>query len=101
MILKYLDVDHEDIVYDNTTRETWMKETKPNLGLDFPNLPYYKDGNLKLSQSLTIMRHLGRKYGLYGNSEEEIATIDMLLDFSRDLVFALALTAYNPKFVSF
>ena len=64
MLLTYLDIEYEDIVYDNTTRQTtWMKEIKPNLGLDFPNLPYYIDGDLKLTQSLAIIRYLGKKNG--------------------------------------
>ena len=102
MLLAYLNIEHEDIVYDNTTRATtWATEIKPNLGLDFPNLPYYKDGDLKITQSLAIIRYIGKKHGMYGKSDEENARIDMLLEFSRDLVFGIALTAYNPEFVRF
>ena len=100
MILAYLDIEHEDIVYDNTTlRTTWVTDIKPNLGLDFPNVPYYKDGDLKITQSLAIIRYIGKKHGMYGKSDEESAKIDMLLEFSRDLVFGIGLTAYNPDFV--
>ena len=67
MILAYLDIEHEDIVYDNTTlRTTWVTDIKPNLGLDFPNVPYYKDGDLKITQSLAIIRYIGKKHGMYG-----------------------------------
>ena len=31
-------------------------------GLPLPNLPYYIDGDLKLTQSMAILRHLGRKH---------------------------------------
>ena len=100
MILAYLDIEHEDIVYDNTTLlTTWVTDIKPNLGLDFPNVPYYKDGDLKLTQSLAIIRYIGKKHGMYGKSDEESAKIDMLLEFSRDLVFGIGLTASNPDFV--
>ena len=100
MILAYLDIEHEDIVYDNTTLlTTWVTDIKPNLGLDFPNVPYYKDGDLKITQSLAIIRYIGKKHGMYGKSDEESAKIDMLLEFSRDLVFGIGLTASNPDFV--
>ncbi|CAN7987170.1 unnamed protein product, partial [Ixodes hexagonus] len=33
-------------------------------GLPFANLPYLIDGDVKLSQSLAIMRYLARKHGL-------------------------------------
>ena len=79
MILAYLDIKHEDIVYDNTTlRTTWVTDIKPNLGLDFPNVPYYKDGDLKITQSLAIIRYIGKKHGMYGKSDEESAKIEFL-----------------------
>ena len=101
MLLTYLDIEYEDIVYDNTTRQTtWMKEIKPNLGLDFPNLPYYIDGDLKLTQSLAIIRYLGKKNGMYGTTAEESAKIDMLMEFGLDLVRGLVLgLAFEPDFV--
>ena len=103
MLLTYLDIEYEDIVYDNTTRQTtWMKEIKPNLGLDFPNLPYYIDGDLKLTQSLAIIRYLGKKNGMYGTTAEESAKIDMLMEFGLDLVRGLVLgLAFKPDFVRF
>ena len=101
MLLTYLDIEYEDIVYDNTIRSTtWMNEIKPNLGLDFPNLPYYKDGDLKLTQSLAIIRYLGKKNGMYGKTAEESAKIDMLMEFGLDLVRGLVLgLAFKPDFV--
>ena len=103
MLLTYLDIEYEDIVYDNTIRSTtWMNEIKPNLGLDFPNLPYYKDGDLKLTQSLAIIRYLGKKNGMYGKTAEESAKIDMLMEFGLDLVRGLVLgLAFKPDFVRF
>ncbi|KAG8178339.1 hypothetical protein JTE90_029293 [Oedothorax gibbosus] len=56
-----------------------LKEDKFNLGLDFPNLPYYIDSesSVKLTQSLAILRYLGRKYGLHGNTEQQIIRVEM------------------------
>lgn len=36
-------------------------------------------------QSNTIVRHLGRRHGLYGGSRAEAAAIDQLLDGVEDL----------------
>lgn len=53
-------------------------EDKFNLGLDFPNLPYLIDGDLKITQSLAILRYLGRKFGLIANGEKETTRVDMI-----------------------
>lgn len=68
----------------NFKRDEWLKD-KNSLGLDFPNLPYLIDGDLKLSQARTILTHLGRKFNLIGNNERETALIELLLDQSNDL----------------
>merc|ERR1719427_1579530 len=56
--------------------DSWFQEKKYNIGLDFPNLPYVIDGDVKLTQSLAVIRYLGRKYGLYP-SEADIDKADM------------------------
>ncbi|GBN86627.1 Glutathione S-transferase class-mu isozyme 7, partial [Araneus ventricosus] len=65
-------VDFEDKRYPlgGLGFEEWQKE-KLNLGLDFPNLPYYIDGDIKLTQSLAITRYLGQKHGLDGKTDEQ------------------------------
>ncbi|GFY41278.1 glutathione S-transferase [Trichonephila inaurata madagascariensis] len=40
------------------TDNTWQNE-KYALGLDFPNLPYYIDGDTRITQSTAILRYLG------------------------------------------
>jgi glutathione S-transferase len=69
---------------------------KQSLGLDFPNLPYLIDGDVKISQSIAILRYLGRKYGLDGKSEQEKIRIDLaeqqLVDYRSGHPF------YNPNF---
>ena len=61
------------------------------MGVDFPNLPYYCDGEVKLTQSDSILRHLGRKNGLYGCSDADTAMIDMLIDTAKDMKMSLVL----------
>lgn len=69
-----------------------------NLGLAFPNLPYYIDGSVKLTQSNAILRHVTRKAGLCGKSMDEAAEIDMLIDTSVDIHNALIKIIFNPDF---
>ena len=64
-------------------RAEWLKE-KFNLDLDFPNLPYYIEGELKLTQSLTILHFLAERHGLAGTSEEERIRIDIIEQQLRD-----------------
>ena len=96
MLLHYIGADYEDEIIDNY--EIWG-EKKFTLGLDFPNLPYFFDGDLKLTQSNTIIRHLGRHNNLYGKNSNEIAQIDMLMDTAFDFKTLLGTIAYNPDFV--
>ncbi|CAG2183058.1 unnamed protein product, partial [Oppiella nova] len=72
-------------------RAEWY-DNKQSLGLDFPNLPYYIDGDVKLTQSLTIMRYLSKKHGLAGHNEKERIRMDILegqlKDFRGDFLEA-------------
>ncbi|KAH9376989.1 hypothetical protein HPB48_018758 [Haemaphysalis longicornis] len=67
-LLVYKGVKFEDKLYKfgpapDFDRSDWLKE-KFTLGLKFPNLPYYIDGDVKITQSLAILRYLGRKHDL-------------------------------------
>lgn len=96
------------------------------LGLDFPNLPYYIDGDVKLSQvqhkqlqriwhhfrsiptylflpspmkSTTILRYLARKYDLVGDNETQTQRIELMEQQAIDLRYKLIHMAYdNPNF---
>lgn len=58
-------------------KSEWLS-VKHKLGIDFPNLPYLVDGDVKLVQSVAILRYLGRKYGLVPKTEEEIRRVDVI-----------------------
>ncbi len=54
-MLKYCNVKYKEIRYkmtdsidDPNNRDDWLKD-KFNLGLDFPNIPYYIEGDIKLT----------------------------------------------------
>ncbi|XP_014662552.1 PREDICTED: glutathione S-transferase Mu 1-like [Priapulus caudatus] len=98
LLLAYTETEFEDKMYDcgpgpKFDRSCWT-DVKPTLGLPFPNLPYYVDGDLKLTQSNTIIRYLGRKHGLAAKTEAEQIREDILVDQSFDIRMGFAMTCY-------
>ncbi|KAG1669952.1 Phosphatidylserine decarboxylase proenzyme, mitochondrial [Nymphon striatum] len=89
-LLTYVGVDFEDKLYKygpppEYSTKNWT-DVKFTLGLDFPNLPYYIDGDLKITQSDAILGYLGRKHGLYGKNENEKIRIDTMYGVSFDFI---------------
>merc|ERR1739838_19135 len=58
----------------------WVEEKSKNeAGFDFPNLPWMKDGDLKISQSLAILKYVARRHKLANEeSPESLAMSDMI-----------------------
>jgi glutathione S-transferase len=77
-------------------RSEWFNE-KFTLGLDFPNLPYLIDGDVKLTQSAVIMRYLARKHGLEGQTEVEKRRADLTEQQLADLRSQFVGLCYNPN----
>ncbi|KAF0304412.1 Glutathione S-transferase class-mu isozyme 1 [Amphibalanus amphitrite] len=80
-ILEYTGEEYQDVRFDAiNAKEKWQEEkTKNPHGLEFPNLPFYVDGDIKLTQSAAILHHLAKKHGLAGaNTEEEWRRLDLL-----------------------
>ena len=52
---------------------------KPTLGLEFPNLPYFIDGDFKMTETLAIHHYIADKWcpDLLGATPEERARITM------------------------
>jgi glutathione S-transferase len=96
MLLEYGGIDYEDRKM-NMTKQNWW-EYKPSLGYDFPNLPFYQDNEVKITQSKAIIRHLGRKLDLYGSTLKGKADIDMLLDIIADYTAMITGLCYSPDF---
>ena len=103
-LLKYSNVQFEDKRYESgegsslrdisTLGKQWHP-VKYTLGLDFPNLPYYIDGDVKLSQSVAILRYLGRKYGLFATDGNSLARQDLVEQQIQDLKTALFRLLFN------
>ncbi|CAG2165791.1 unnamed protein product [Oppiella nova] len=102
LLLAYTDTPFTDKRYKvgpkpDLDRSQWTNE-KNSLGLPFPNLPYYIDGDIKITQSLAIIRHLSRKYQLMGNSVEEDNRISLVEQQLKDNNGAFTKICYNPNF---
>ncbi|XP_077511326.1 glutathione S-transferase Mu 4-like [Amblyomma americanum] len=96
-LLVYKGVQFEDKRYEHGLppdygRDQWLRD-KFALGLKFPNLPYYIDSDVKITQSVAILRHLGRKYGLTARNDEEATELDVLEKQAQDLCLILAYEA--------
>lgn len=78
-------------------RSEWTKE-KNGLNLIFPNLPYLIDSDVKITQSLAIMRYLSRKHKLNGSSEEEQIRISLAEQQLKDNNSAFVRIVYDPNF---
>lgn len=82
LLLKYVGANYVDRLYEYGTasgKADWASDKEKLASeMDFPNLPYLIDGNVKISQTLAILRYLARKYKLNGDTEEAKTRIDVL-----------------------
>nr|QST14957.1 GSTmu3bc1 protein [Diaphanosoma celebensis] len=103
LLLAHAGVEYEDKRYNvkgeapNFDVSEWRSE-KYSLGLDFPNLPYYIDGGVKLSQSFAILKYLGRKHGLAPKKETEQIRVDLTEAEAMDVRSKWAVTLYSPDY---
>lgn len=101
LVLQYTKTSFINKTYEESdapdyNRNQWLDE-KETLGLDFPNLPYLLDGNLKLTQSKVILYYLGRKFNLLGKNLKERASIYMLCEEVYDLRMKYGGFCYTPN----
>jgi len=102
LLLAYTGTDYEDKRYTigpapDWDRTEWLSD-KQSLGLDFPNLPYYLDGEVKLTQSLAIIRHIARKTKTDGQTEGEKRRVELVEQQLIDMNTALVKICYDPNF---
>jgi len=88
LLLGYVGEDFEDKLYECGDAPTFDKscwfDIKESMGLDFPNLPYFIDGDIKITQSNAIMRYIGRKHGMDGKTEVEKVRVDIMENQAMD-----------------
>lgn len=63
-------------------------------------MPYYIDGEVKLSQSVTILRYLSEKHALLGHNETERTRIDMAENQLKDYRADFLRSTFDPHFES-
>ncbi|XP_056413872.1 glutathione S-transferase Mu 4-like [Hyla sarda] len=102
LLLEYTGTPYEEKRYaegdaPDYDKSQWLDE-KEKLGLDFPNLPYLLDGDVKLTQSNTILRYISRKHGLCGNTENEETFVSLFENETMDFRMQIASLAYNSQF---
>ena len=86
-MLNYAGVDYEEKTYIAGSGD-W-NEQKAALGLDFTNLPYLIDGDLKLTETAAIQQYIASKYKpeLMGSTASEIASASRLLYVVSERMF--------------
>ncbi|PVD24751.1 hypothetical protein C0Q70_15236 [Pomacea canaliculata] len=104
LLLNYAGEEFEDVQYEQGdapgySRDAWLK-VKHTLGLDFPNLPYYIDGEYKIIQSNAIIRYIARKHNLLGKTEHDRINVDITLENAMDFRNGIVRMAYNPEYVN-
>ena len=70
-----------------------MAALKPEL--PFGQLPYLVDGDVKVAQSLAILRYLARKGGLQGDDDKGFAFSEMLIQEMEDCFTLMAKAHYD------
>jgi glutathione S-transferase len=101
-LFHYAGQEFEDIKYEqgdapDFSADAWRKD-KFNLGLPFPNLPYLIDGDVKITQSNAILRYLGGKFDLLGESNKVRAESEMMLEYAMDFRNGLVRVIYNKEY---
>jgi len=101
LLLQYLGVDYEDKRYPfgpapDFSRDAWLNE-KFGLGLQYPNLPYWIDDDVKLSESKAILKYIARVKGpaLIPSDPKEMGKAEMWEGYANDLQRALVNLAYS------
>ena len=102
MLLHYAGIDYEEIVYEQGDapgfdKSVWF-DVKFTLGLDFPNLPYLIDGDVKLTQTISILHYLCAKTGLFPKSSNpaDISRYDMMDHVIMDFFLLNVRLCYSP-----
>ena len=95
-IMEYAGIDYEMRLMDGGL---WGRE-KLTLDLDYPNVPHIVDGDVKMSETLAICKHLARKCGLMPKTDEEIRNSDMAEGAVVDFNAAFFKLMFDPNFDS-
>jgi len=101
-LLHYTGTEYEDQCYDMgpdraTMFQSWFS-VKETLGLKLANLPYYIDGDFKLTESGAITGLIARRHGLAGSCEEDFIKIAVAHGVAVDVLVDFFKLCYDPEF---
>ena len=94
-MLEQAGVEYEDVRYDSPDK--WFS-VKHKRGFDLPNLPWFDDGVVKLTQSGAILRYVAELHGFRGKDAVENAHLDMLHGEAIDIHIPYLRKVYSPDF---
>lgn len=102
-LLHYCGVEFEDKMYaygpaPDFDRSDWFN-VKQTLGLDMPNLPYLIDDEIKLTETVAIMKYICAKWRpeLISCDPVNYATSEMIYDKISQLKMTSTMPCYQGK----
>lgn len=102
LLLEYAGASYEERHHVTGPPPTYDKSewltARDQLGLDFPNLPYLIDGELRLTESAAILRYLDRKFDLVSADPHTAARADMVAGVAGDLFRWYMALCYSPDY---
>ena len=99
LMLAYHKVPFEDILYNDPNE--WYGKDKPALQTWAPSIPYLKDGDFLLTESLAVIQYAAGKTGnkdLLGKNDLDTIRIVQLWSILRDLAAAFIPIVWKPDF---
>ncbi|OXA53605.1 glutathione S-transferase 2 [Folsomia candida] len=101
--LAYMGVDYDDLTYKEDNEQTggdntWASD-KTKLGLIAPNLPYWIDDDVKITESNAILKYVVRKYNpsMIPSNLAKLAEMDMIEGILADIMTYSATAAYSGE----
>ena len=98
--LAYCGVEYEMVEYEQGdgpefSRQPWL-DNKFNLGLDFPNLPYFKDGDFSMTETMPIHQYIAEKWKpeLIGKDAQTKAEVNQLANVITNFKMKITMPCY-------
>lgn len=103
-MLKNIGVDFEDRTYTQGPAPSFdtsaWTDAKDDLGMSFPNLPYFLDGDFKISETMAIAQYIGLRYKpeFVGTTIQEKGLVAQLGGVVIDIKNYMSHNCYSPDF---